>query len=90
MNKTELSSRVAAGASLSKADAASAVNAVFSTIAAALAEGEPVAIAGFGTFATRTRAARQGRNPATGESIAIAPSTGVSFKPGKTLRDAVN
>ena len=63
---------------------------MFATIAEALARGETVSIAGFGTFATRSRAARQGRNPATGESIAIAASTAPSFKAGKALRDAVN
>ena len=67
-----------------------AVAAVFATIAEALARGEKVSIAGFGTFATRSRPARQGRNPATGESIAIAASTAPSFKAGKTLRDGVN
>ena len=90
MNKTELASSVATRTSVSKATADDVVGAVFATIADALARGEKVSIAGFGTFATRSRAARQGRNPATGESIAIAASTAPSFKAGKTLRDAVN
>ena len=90
MNKTELASSVATRTSVSKATADDVVGAVFATIADALARGEKVSIAGFGTFATRSRAARQGRNPATGESIAIAASTAPSFKVGKTLRDAVN
>ena len=55
-----------------------------------LAKREPVSIAGFGTFTTKSRPARQGRNPRTGEAIAIAASTAPAFKPGKALRDAVN
>ena len=65
------------------------VDAVFSAISDALARDERVAIAGFGTFSTKTRGARQGRNPGTGESIAIAASKSPAFKAGKTLRDAV-
>ena len=90
MNRSELTSNVAAGASLSKSDAASAVRAVFATIADALARGETVTIAGFGTFSTRHRPARDGRNPRTGETIAIAASRTPAFKAGKTPRDAVN
>lgn len=90
MNRTELASRVAAGTSLSKADSAAAVSAVFSAIATALANGETVTIAGFGRFSTRRRAARQGRNPATGKTIVVAASTSATFKAGKALRDAVN
>ena len=90
MNKTELASSVATRASVTKATADSAVAAVFATIAEALARGEKVSIAGFGTFATRSRPARRGRNPATGESIAIAAATAPSFNAGKTLRDALN
>ena len=90
MKKSDLAFRVACEAWLSKAVADSAVNAMFSAISDALANGETVSIAGFGTFLTRSRAARQGRNPRTGESIAIAASTVPSFKAGKALRDAVN
>ena len=89
MNRSELSSRVAADASLSKAGADSVIDAVFSTITDTLARGESVAIAGFGTFTPRARAARQGRNPQSGEPIIIAASTVPTFKAGKTLRDAV-
>ena len=89
MTKSELSTHVAAQASLSKAAADRAVNAVFSTITGALAKEETVTIAGFGTFATKRRPARQGHNPRTGESIAIAASKAPSFKAGKSLRDAV-
>ena len=90
MTKAQLAARVAAQASMSRARADAAVNAVFLTIADALAGGEPVTIAGFGTFSTKSRPARQGRNPRTGETIAIAAWTAPSFKAGKTLRDAVN
>ena len=62
---------------------------VAAAITDTLARGESVAIAGFGTFTPRARAARQGRNPQTGEPIAIAASTVPTFKAGKTLRDAV-
>ena len=89
MNKADLATRVATRASLSKADADAAVSAVFSAIAEALGRGESVRIAGFGSFSTRSRPARPGRNPATGEAITIAASTAPSFKAGKTLRDAV-
>ena len=90
MKKSELASHVAAQSSLSKAQAERVVDAVFSAIGEALASGESVVIIpGFGTFTTKTRAARQGRNPRTGETIAIAPSKAPSFKAGKTLRDAV-
>ena len=90
MNKHELVSHVAAGTSVTKADAERLVGAVFSAIAGALARGEPVTVAGFGKFVVRERAARQGRNPQTGESVAIAASRGASFKAAKALRDAVN
>ena len=89
MNKAELTARVAARTSMSKADADSAVSAVFSVITDSLAAGDTVAIAGFGSFSTKSRTARQGRNPRTGETITIAASTAPLFKAGKTLRDAV-
>ena len=90
MTKSELSAHVAAQASLTRASADAAVNAVFSAITDALANGETVTLTGFGTFSVRTREARQGRNPRTGESIAIAASNVPAFKAGKALRDAVN
>ena len=90
MNKHELVSHVAAGTSVTRADAERLIGAVFSAIADALVRDETVAIAGFGKFAVRERAARQGRNPQTGEPVAIAASRAPSFKPAKALRDAVN
>ena len=89
MNKAELSARVAVRTSMSMLSADAAVSAVFSTIADALASGETVRVAGFGTFSTRSRAARKGQIPRTGESTAIGASNTPSFKAGKTLRDAV-
>ena len=90
MNKSDLSSHLASHASLSRTEADFVVNAVFSAIADALARDEPVAIAGFGTFTIRTRAARQGRNPRTGERIDIPASKIPSFKAAKALREAVD
>ena len=89
MKKSDLSSHVATEAALSKAEASAVVDAVFSAISDALTRDESVAIPGFGTFTTKIRGARQGRNPRTGESIAIAASKAPSFKAGKTLRAAV-
>ena len=89
MKKSDLASHVATQAALSKAQAQSAVDALFTAIAEALARDESVVIPGFGTFTTRTRGARQGRNPQTGASIAIAASKAPAFKAGQSLRDAV-
>ena len=90
MNKAELASHVAAETSATRAAAERMVGAVFSAIGDALARDEPVAIAGFGKFAVRSRAARTGRNPQTGEPVDIAASRAPSFKAAKALRDAVN
>jgi DNA-binding protein HU-beta len=90
MNKTELRDAVAAAADLSGAQADKAVNAVLDSITSALASGDRVSLPGFGTFETRDRAARQGRNPQTGETMDIAASTSVGFKPGAQLKQAVS
>ena len=90
MKKSDISARVAHQAGVSNSSAAVAVDAVFAAIAEALAKEEDVQIAGFGTFATRSRPARTGRNPRTGESLEIAASKTPAFKAGKALRDAVN
>ena len=89
MNKSELAAHVAAQTALSRAQAERTVDAVFSAIGEALAGGECVVIAGFGAFTTKERGARKGRNPRTGETIAIAASRAPAFKAGKALRDAV-
>lgn len=90
MNKTELVAKVAEVAELSKKDATSAVDAVFSTITESLQSGDKVQLVGFGTFEVRERSARKGRNPQTGAEIDIAASKVPAFKPGKALKDAVN
>ena len=90
MNKSALCAHVAARAGVSRATADAAVSAMVSAIAEALAGNETVAIAGFGAFSTRSRPARQRRNPATAESIALPASTTPAFKAGKKLRETVN
>lgn len=90
MNKSELVEFVSDAASLSKADGARAVDAVLSSIAAALNRGESVTLVGFGTFQVKQRNARTGHNPRTGETIQIAASKVPTFKAGKALRDAVS
>ena len=90
MNKAEMADRLVARTGLSKAVAREAVDGVFAAIGDALANGEEVRIAGFGAFGTRSRPARTGRNPRTGEAVSIAASTSPTFKAGKTLKDAVN
>jgi len=87
MNKIDLVNKVAETANLKKKDAELAVNSVFAAIEDALAAGEKVQIIGFGTFETRERSARSGRNPQTGESISIPASTVPAFKPGNRLKD---
>ena len=90
MNKAEMADRLAARTGLSKAVAKEAVDGVFGAIGDALANGEEVRIAGFGTFGTRNRPARTGRNPSTGEAVSISASTSPTFKAGKTLKDVIN
>ena len=90
MNKSDMAAQFTIRAALSSSQAASAVNAVVDSITDALAGGEPVTLTGFGTFSIRFRPVRWGKNPITGEPIDVAALTAPSFKPGKTLRDAVN
>ena len=90
VNKTEMADRLAARTGLSKGAAMDAVDGVFVIVGEALADGEDVRLPGFGTFGTRSRPARTGRNPGTGEAISISASTSPTFKAGKTLKDAVN
>ncbi|MCC6719460.1 MAG: HU family DNA-binding protein [Acetobacteraceae bacterium] len=89
MNKIDLIAAVADSTELTRAKAGEAVDAVLGAIEAALKNGEEVRLVGFGTFATATRKASTGRNPRTGDAIAIPESTSVRFKPGKGLKDAV-
>ncbi len=90
MNKGELISAVAEAAGLTKAQAATAVDTVFGSIEGTLKKGGKAAFIGFGTFSTSHRKARDGRNPATGETIKIKAKTLVKFKAGKALEEAVN
>lgn len=90
MNKSELVASVAEVAELTKKDAEKAVNAVFASVQKALVENDKVQIIGFGTFEVRTRAARKGRNPQTGDTIEIPASKNPVFKAGKALKEAVN
>ncbi|SHM15757.1 bacterial nucleoid protein Hbs [Nitrosospira sp. Nsp11] len=90
MNKNELVEGIAAKADLSKADAARAVAALTDIIAEALQKGDSLTLVGFGTFEVRSRAARTGRNPKTGEELKIAAAKVPAFKPGAALKAAVN
>ena len=93
MNKSELTQRLAERANISRADASKAVDAIFSPeggiIADALKQGEKVQLTGFGSFESRKREARTGRNPRTGKEIKIGASTSAAFRPGKGLKDAL-
>jgi len=90
MNKGDLIDAVAAKADITKSQASEAVAAVFGSIEGCLKSGDKAAFVGFGTFSTSRRAARDGRNPRTGETIKIKAKTLVKFKAGKALSDAMN
>ncbi len=90
MNRADLIAAVAAHASLTKADAGKAVEALVGTITGALKRGDEVRIVGFGTFGISERGERQGRNPQTGEAITIAASKAARFTAGKSVKDALN
>jgi DNA-binding protein HU-beta len=89
MNKTELITKVAELADLSKKDASQAVDAVFYVISEALQGGDKVQLVGFGNFEVRERSARKGRNPQTGVEIEIPAGKIPAFKPGKALKDVI-
>lgn len=89
MNKGEFIDAVAVAAGLSKMDATRAVDAVISVVGNTLKKGDAVTLVGFGTFEVRSRAARQGRNPKTGETINIPAAKVPAFKAGKGLKDAI-
>ena len=90
MSKQELVEQIAEKAGLTKADATRALDATMESIKGALKKGKKVSLVGFGTFGTSKRAAREGRNPRTGETVKIAARTAVTFKAGSKLKDAVN
>ena len=90
MNKTELIKKVAAENEISQKEATAVVNSVLNGIMDSLAAREPVALASFGTFSCKHRDARQGRNPANGETVDIAASNTPVFKAGKAFKAKVN
>lgn len=90
MNKTELVAAIAENAEISKKDAEKAVKAFVEVITEELKKGEKVQLVGFGIFEVTSRAAREGRNPQTGNTMKIAACKAPKFKAGKALKDAVN
>lgn len=89
MNKAELVEIIANSADISKAKANQALDGFIEAVTSSLKKGDNVTLVGFGTFSTAERAARVGRNPATGKEIKIAASVAPKFKPGKQLKEAV-
>ncbi|MCB5866684.1 MAG: HU family DNA-binding protein [Hominisplanchenecus sp.] len=90
MNKTELVAAIAEQTELSKKDAEKALKAFTDIVADELKKGEKVQLVGFGTFEVSERAAREGRNPQSGEPMTIAASKAPKFKAGKALKDMIN
>ena len=90
MNRTEFVAAIAENAEISKKDAEKAVKAFIDVVAEELKKGEKVQLVGFGTFEVSERAAREGRNPQTGEAMKISACKALKFKAGKALKDAVN
>ena len=90
IGKKDLTAQLAEKTGLSKKDSEAAINSIVESITTELSNGNDVTIVGFGSFSTAARAAREGRNPATGKTIQIAASTAAKFKPGKALKEAVN
>ena len=89
MNKSELIAKIAEKSELSKKDAEKALNAFVDSVTDALVAGDKVVLVGFGSFETKKRAARKGKNPQTGAEIDIPATTVPAFKVGKALKDAV-
>lgn len=89
MTKADLVEKMAKDNGLTKAQADKAIDSFVSTVSAALTEGDKITLVGFGTFSVGTRAAREGRNPRTGEKLSIPSSKVVKFKAGKTLSDKI-
>ncbi|MFT7374057.1 MAG: nucleoid DNA-binding protein [Oleiphilaceae bacterium] len=90
MKKPELAAAIAAKADVTKEKAGQIINAMTDEITDAMSKGDAVTLIGFGTFSRRERSARMGKNPQTGAAIEIKASKSVGFKPGKSLKDAVN
>ena len=90
MTRTELIKKVAEKNGMEVKDASKVVDSVLNTVADTVAAGEPVSLLGFGTFSIKHRDARQGRNPATGETVEFAASNTPVFKAGKAFKEKVN
>lgn len=90
MTKPEFINRIATANNMTKKDATIAIDAVIDGIKSALSEGEKIQLIGFGTFEVSERAAREGRNPQTGDTVIIPSCKVPKFKPGKALKDYVN
>ncbi|WP_447954136.1 HU family DNA-binding protein [Sphingopyxis chilensis] len=90
MNSSELVEHIAAANNLSKADAKKVVDSVFDAIAEAAAKGDEIALNGFGKFKVKHSPAREGRSPATGETIKIAASKKLAFSAAKAVKDKLN
>ena len=90
MNKSELIDAIVKETNLSKKDTEATINAFMNVVSGELSKKSKIQLVGFGTFETRERAAREGKNPQTGEKIKIAAATVPAFKPGKALKEKVN
>ena len=90
MTKQELAVKLSEKVNLTKKEAETVINALIGIVEEALIAGEKVQLVGFGTFEVRERAERQGRNPQTGQQLLIPASKSPAFKPGKSLKEAVN
>lgn len=90
MNKSELVASIAEASGLTKVDSEKALEAFTATVTKELAAGGTISLVGFGTYSVKSRAERKGRNPQTGAELTIAAAKKPSFKPGKSLKDAIN
>lgn len=89
MKHTELVDQIAQNLDVSKREAADVIGTVFSALTTAAVKDGEVAVSGFGKFVVRTRPAREGRNPATGETIQLAESRSLGFTPAKAVKEAL-
>lgn len=90
MNKGELIEAISVKAEISKKDASKALEAICDSISETLTQGDKISLIGFGTFETRQRASRKGRNPQTGQEVIIPAKKAPVFKASRTLKEAVN
>lgn len=90
MNNSDLADGLAASHGITKADARKLVDSVFTSIADAASKGDEISLNGFGKFKVKDVPAREGRNPATGETIQIAAARKLSFTPAKAVKDKLN